>query len=64
MIYAGQSYKGILVKGEAYRLISRGYDHYCLSVGGRPTYVPLWITEKCPEQEAREREEKDEPRNG
>jgi hypothetical protein len=56
IVIAGQNYKGILVRGVSYKVLDAGFDYYTLSVGGRPVNVPLWITERCLEQEARERE--------
>lgn len=55
-IEAGQNYKGLLVRGVKYNLLSEGYDYFNLSVGGKSVFVPRWITERNYEQEAREQE--------
>lgn len=55
-IKAGQNYKGLLVKDSVYRVLEMGRDFFCLSVGGRPVYVPLWVTEIDWIQENAERE--------
>ncbi len=48
-VTAGQNYRGLLVRGTSYRVMENGYDFYLLSVGGKPTYVPKWITEISPD---------------
>jgi hypothetical protein len=55
-IVAGQNYKGVLVKGIGYRVLDVGFDYFTVSAGGKPVNVPKWVTERCLEQEARERE--------
>ena len=58
-IVAGQNYKGILVRGESYSLLENGDDYFKVSSGGRPVFVPKWVTERCLEQESREREKQE-----